>query len=86
MIVIGVHVIAEILLPLVAHTSHGVGLNFGAAQRWQEHAGENGNDRDDHQQFDEGEGTSNMSRGAAQRFRAHLIREKLISRGQAIAK
>ena len=46
---------AEHELPAVVHALNtgGLGLRFG--QRRQEHAGQNGDDGDDHQQFDEGE-------------------------------
>jgi hypothetical protein len=29
-----------------------LGLFLGAAQRWEQHSGQDGNDRDHHQQFD----------------------------------
>jgi hypothetical protein len=32
-----------------------LGLGFGSTQRWQEQAREDGDDRNDHQQLDEGE-------------------------------
>jgi hypothetical protein len=41
-------------LALVPHAMHLVGLSFRSSKRRQEQAGQNCDNRDDHQQFDEG--------------------------------
>ena len=39
----------------VVHAGDALGLRLRLGQGGQEHAGQNGNDRNDHQKFDEGE-------------------------------
>jgi hypothetical protein len=40
-------------LPKVVHAVHRLALRFGARERWQQHARQDCNNRDDHQQFDQ---------------------------------
>ena len=56
LVIVGVHVIAEILLFLVRDTLDPLGLDLGAGQGWEQHACENGDDGDDDEQLDECEG------------------------------
>ena len=53
--VVGVHLHRQFQLLHVVDAFDAGGSSFGPGQRRQEHAGQNSNDRDDDQQFDEGE-------------------------------
>src|SRR5262245_1426510 len=50
-VVIGIHVIGEILLLLIGNAFYRLRLDFGAGQRGQQHPGENGNDGNNYEQF-----------------------------------
>ena len=54
-VVIQIHVEREPPLPEVAETGDAVGLFLGLGQRRQKHGRQNGDDGDDHQQFDQRE-------------------------------
>ena len=54
-VVVGVHVVAEVLLLLIGDALDGLGLDFRAGQRRQKQPGENGDDGDDDQKLDERE-------------------------------
>jgi len=54
-IVRGIHRIGEPDLSEVGNAAGLKGLGFGFAKCWEEHPCENGDDGDDHQQFDQGE-------------------------------
>jgi hypothetical protein len=40
-------------LPEITDTGHGVGAFFGAFERWHQQRHQHGNDRDDHEQFNQ---------------------------------
>ena len=54
-LVFGVQEPGQSQLLAVAQTADALGLLFGFAQGWQKHAGQDGDDRYHHQQFDQGE-------------------------------
>jgi hypothetical protein len=54
-VVIQVEAVGDGNLALVAGAFDLLGLGFGAAQCWQQHSRQNGNNRDDDQQFDQSE-------------------------------
>ena len=51
--IVGVEMISQADLPVIVQTTRGLGFAFGAGKRWQEHSGKNGDDRDDHEKFDQ---------------------------------
>jgi hypothetical protein len=51
-VVIRVHFTGELDMPRVDHTFDGKCLLLRFAQRWQEHAGQDRDNGDDHQEFD----------------------------------
>lgn len=57
-VVTGVKMVGDAPLFFVAYAKRSVGLRFGSAQSGQQHAGEDGDDRYDYQQFDEGKPAS----------------------------
>ena len=46
---------AELKLFEIARAFYGIGLAFGLLQRWQQHRGEDGNDRDYNQKLNQRE-------------------------------
>ena len=63
-IVVSVHQPRERELAMVVQARDALGFLFGLAQRRQEQAGQDGNDRDDHQQLNESEGGSGLAERA----------------------
>ena len=63
-VVLGVKQECQSDLATVAGATDGVGTYLGSGQRGQEHAGENRDDGDDHQQFDKGEGPEYVVAGS----------------------
>ncbi len=57
-----IHLRGDHHLPLIVEAAHAVGLFLGVGKGWQKHRGEDGNHRDDDQEFDEGEGAACVSR------------------------
>jgi hypothetical protein len=55
-VVIGIELAAHSHLLAIVQTTYPLGADFGPAQRRQQHGGQNGDDGDDHQQFNQGEG------------------------------
>jgi hypothetical protein len=56
LVVVHVETPADHQLTPAVHALDTQGLGLGLAQGWQQHAGEDGDDGDHHQQFDQGEG------------------------------
>src|SRR5690606_6925145 len=54
----------EVDLLEIVHAGDALGFGFGATERRQQHAGEDGDDRDDDEEFDQGEG-ARVLRGLA---------------------
>ena len=63
-VVIDVQVPAELKLSQVIQAGDLLSLQFRRGERWQEHCSENGNDRDNHQQFDQSESGPRRLAGA----------------------
>ncbi len=55
-IVIGVHVVAEVLLFLIGQALGGLALDFGPGQGRQQHPSQDGDDGNNHQKFNQSEG------------------------------
>ena len=54
--IVDVHQPRKVQLAVIAQALRLQGLRFGLAERGQEHPSQDGDDRDDDQQLDEGEG------------------------------
>ncbi len=77
-VVVGVKVHVEADLAEVVEAVDALAFFFGFGEGGQEHAGQNGDDGDYHQQFDEGEGQSFASLGRVCRF--HDVEDILVCR------
>src|SRR5436190_3621662 len=60
-VIIGIHNQGSADLLQVTGTFDGLSFDFGPGQRRQQHRGEDGNDGNNHQQFDQGKATASMS-------------------------
>jgi hypothetical protein len=54
-VIVGVKLITDALLLLVAEALGLIGSGFRSRQGWQKHSRQDGDDRDDHKQFDQSE-------------------------------
>ena len=77
-VVVDVHLPAELQLAVVVHAGNLVGLALGTAKRREQQAGENGDDRNHDQQLDQGKA---LSQQAAKRlFRNYFFHCCVVSR------
>ena len=63
-VVIGLHRSGQADLLEVAQALCAFAFLFGSAKRWQEHARQNGDDRDDDQQFNQGKSAARVTRAS----------------------